>query len=77
MREDLDMNPLNQLISVKMMLRHVLYISYLVPASRIRPLVPNVLPLATPFPDQVFCINCRHEMQLRKAFRISMAKFRL
>lgn len=48
------MNPLNQLISLKMMLHHVLYISYLVPASRIRPLVPNVLPLATPFPDQVF-----------------------
>jgi hypothetical protein len=54
MREDLDMNPSNQLISVKMMLSHVVYISYRVPASRIRPLVPNILPLATPFPDQVF-----------------------
>ncbi|MBW2011476.1 MAG: DUF2071 domain-containing protein [Deltaproteobacteria bacterium] len=48
------MNPSNRLISVKMTLNHVFYISYLVPASRIRPFLPVVLPPATAFPEHMF-----------------------
>jgi hypothetical protein len=35
-----------KLMRVEMLLRHVLYVSYLVPASRLRPIVPDMLPLA-------------------------------
>jgi len=35
-----------KLMRVEMLLRHVLYVSYLVPASRLRPIVPDILPLA-------------------------------
>jgi len=48
------MNILAKLMSVQMILRHVLYVSYLVPASRVRPMVPDVLPLATFDSDRVF-----------------------
>lgn len=41
------MSRLAELISVKMDLRDVLYVSYLVPSTRIRPLVPSALPLAS------------------------------
>lgn len=48
------MNPLNRLISVKMTLNHVFYISYLVPISRIQPFLPEFLQPATVFPEQMF-----------------------
>jgi hypothetical protein len=41
------MTKLSNLISVNMDLRDVLYISYRVPLTRVRPLVPSVLPLAS------------------------------
>lgn len=48
------MNLSNRLISVKMTLNHVFYISYLVPISRIRPFLPEVLQPATAFPEHMF-----------------------
>ena len=48
------MHSLSRLMSVKMTLRHVLYVSYLVPMSRVRPSVPNILALAAPDSDLVF-----------------------
>ncbi len=48
------MNPHGQSINVSMSLRHVLYVSYLLPVPRIRPLVPDVLPLAVVDSDRVF-----------------------
>jgi hypothetical protein len=40
--------------SVEMELYDILYLSYLIPASRIRPLVPDILPLATMSGNRVF-----------------------
>jgi len=40
--------------SVEMELYDILYLSYLIPASRVRPLVPDILPLATVGSDRVF-----------------------
>jgi hypothetical protein len=40
--------------SVEIGLRYVLYVSYLVPAERVRPHVPDVLPLAVRSDDRVF-----------------------
>lgn len=55
---------LNRVMSVKMMLRRVLYVSYLTPASTIRPHVPDILPLAIVGEDEVFvsivCMTCEH-----------------
>jgi len=48
------MAALKRLMSIRMTLRHVLYISYLLPASRIRPMVPDALTLATLGSDRVF-----------------------
>jgi len=45
---------LSTLMRVEMILRHVLYVSYFVPASRVRPLVPDVLPLAIVGRDGAF-----------------------
>lgn len=56
------MYKLSNLASVKMDLRDVLYVSYLVPSTRIRPLVPSALPLAS-IDDRVFvslvAMQCR------------------
>jgi len=41
-------------MQVEMLLHNVLYVSYLVPVSRVRPLVPGLLPLSTVGDDQVF-----------------------
>ena len=53
---------LTRAMSVHMTLRHVLYVSYLLPASQVRPVVPRVLPLAILEPDSVFvsvvCLAC-------------------
>ena len=40
--------------SVEMELYDILYLSYLLPVSRVRPLVPDILPLATVGGDRVF-----------------------
>ncbi len=54
--------------SVKMKIKDILYLSYLVPASRIRPLVPDILPLATVGDDEVFIsIVTFHCMDVRLA----------
>ena len=45
---------IRKLTRVEMSLHHVLYISYLVPESRIRKMVPEELPLAVVDPDHVF-----------------------
>ena len=45
---------LRKITRVEMSLHHVLYISYLVPESRVRKLVPEELPLAVVDPDHVF-----------------------
>ena len=41
-------------MSVEMLLRDMLYVSYLVPGSRVRPMVPDSLPLATVDGTNVF-----------------------
>jgi len=41
-------------MSVEMLLRDMLYVSYLVPGSRVRPMVPDSLPLATVDATHVF-----------------------
>lgn len=41
-------------LTVQMSLRHVVYVSYLLPASRMRPFVPGILPLTLVDSDQVF-----------------------
>jgi uncharacterized protein YqjF (DUF2071 family) len=48
------MNPHGWSINVSMSLRRVLYVSYLLPVPRMRPLVPDVLPLAVVDSDRVF-----------------------
>ena len=48
------MTLLNRLMRVQMALRHVLYLNYLVPALRVRPLVPEILPLAIVDLNRVF-----------------------
>ncbi len=48
------MSPLTGFLRVEMLLRDVLYVSYLVHASRVRPMVPDILPLATLEGDNVF-----------------------
>ena len=52
------------LLSVKMDLANVIYISYRVPVSRIRPLIPDVLPVASDHDDKAFisfvAMSCRH-----------------
>jgi len=45
---------IRKITRVEMSLHHVLYISYLVPESRVRKLVPEELPLAVLDPDHVF-----------------------
>lgn len=44
---------LKRKLSIEMMLYNILYLSYLIPASRVKPLVPDVLPLST-YNDRVF-----------------------
>jgi len=55
---------INKIMSVKMILRRVLYISYLIPASMIRHYVPDKLPLAIVGEDEVFvsivCMSCEN-----------------
>jgi uncharacterized protein YqjF (DUF2071 family) len=41
-------------MQIEMLLHNMLYVSYLVPASRVRPHVPNLLPLSTVGDDQVY-----------------------
>lgn len=48
------MGLLNRVMRVQMVLRHVLYLNYLVPALRVRPLVPGILPLAIVDLNRVF-----------------------
>ncbi len=48
------MKQLARLVWVKMRLHHVLYVSYLVPAARVRPHVPDMLKLSTVAGDRVF-----------------------
>jgi uncharacterized protein YqjF (DUF2071 family) len=48
------MKELARLVWVKMRLHHVLYVSYLVPAARVRPHVPDMLKLSTVAGDRVF-----------------------
>jgi uncharacterized protein YqjF (DUF2071 family) len=48
------MKQLARLVWVKMELHHVLYVSYLVPAARVRPHVPDTLKLSTMAGDRVF-----------------------
>jgi hypothetical protein len=48
------MEVLARLMWVRMRLYHVLYVSYLVPAARVRPLVPDALPLAKVSSESVF-----------------------
>jgi hypothetical protein len=48
------MTLLSRLMRVQMELRHVLYLNYLVPAPRVRPLVPELLPLAIVDLNRVF-----------------------
>jgi uncharacterized protein YqjF (DUF2071 family) len=48
------MGPLRRLASVEMMLRDMLYVSYLIPSSRLRPLIPASLEPAEVLPDRVF-----------------------
>jgi hypothetical protein len=48
------MTLLSRLMRVQMVLRHVLYLNYLVPASGVRPLVPEILPLAMVDLNRVF-----------------------
>ncbi|OGO03135.1 MAG: hypothetical protein A2Y59_02510 [Chloroflexi bacterium RBG_13_52_14] len=48
------MTLLSRLMRVQMVLRHVLYLNYLVPAPRVRPLVPEMLPLAIVDLNRVF-----------------------
>jgi Uncharacterized conserved protein (COG2071) len=54
----------SRLLSVTMDLHNVLYLSYVVPASRVRPRVPARLPLTTMEDDRVFvslvAMNCRN-----------------
>jgi len=51
------------LLSVKMDLANVIYISYRLPVSRIRPLIPNVLPVASDHNNNAFvsfvAMSCR------------------
>ncbi len=46
--------PFSELMSVEMLLRDMMYVSYLVPAARVRPLVPDSLSLATVDGQHVF-----------------------
>ncbi len=48
------MNLLNRIMHVRMVLQNVFYVSYLIPASRVLPLVPKELPLATIEQSKVF-----------------------
>jgi hypothetical protein len=48
------MNLLNRIMRVHMMLHNVFYVSYLIPESRVRPLVPPELNLAAIEQDKVF-----------------------
>lgn len=48
------MSFVRRLMRIEMSLRHVIYISYLVPQSRVRELVPRGLPLAVVDNDNVF-----------------------
>jgi len=48
------MGLLNRVMRVQMVLRHVLYLNYSVPALRVRPLVPEMLPLAIVDLNRVF-----------------------
>jgi Uncharacterized conserved protein (COG2071) len=48
------MNLLNRIMHVHMMLHNVFYVSYLIPVSRVRPLVPRELNLATIEQNKVF-----------------------
>lgn len=54
----------NQLMRIEMMLQDVLYLSYHVPTEVVRPLVPEVLPLAVIGGDKTFIsvviLKCRH-----------------
>lgn len=52
--EETSMKRLARLARVKMRLHHVLYVSYLVPASQVRPHVPDMLSLSTAAGDRVF-----------------------
>jgi uncharacterized protein YqjF (DUF2071 family) len=57
------MNVLSGLMSVRMILRHVVYVSYCVPASRMRLLVPRALSLSEVEPERSFvsvvAMRCR------------------
>jgi hypothetical protein len=48
------MNFFNRIMQVHMMLHNVFYVSYLIPASRVRPIVPRELRLATIEENKVF-----------------------
>ena len=50
----MEIKRLSSLTSVKMVLSDLLYVSYLVPTNRIRPLVPDILPLASVDGSNVF-----------------------
>ncbi len=58
------MDLITRVMSVGMVLRDILYVSYVVPACRIRLLVPAALPLATVQGDRVFIsiviLKCRN-----------------
>ena len=51
---DTQVSSIRKIARVEMSLHHVLYVSYLVPESRVRQLVPEALPLAVVERDNVF-----------------------
>jgi hypothetical protein len=77
------MKQLARLVWVKMTLHHVLYVSYLVPAARVRPYVPETLALSTLAGDRVFvsvvsmkCNGVRMTAFPRPAFNYSQLNVR-
>lgn len=60
------------LTSVTMNLQDVLYVLYLLPTSRVRPLVPDVLPLATVAGDNVFVALVMFHSTVVKASLVPM-----
>jgi uncharacterized protein YqjF (DUF2071 family) len=77
------MKQLARLVWVKMTLRHVLYVSYLVSTSQVRPHVPDVLPLSAVADGRAFVsvvgMKCNHVRMTafpRPAFNYSQLNVR-
>lgn len=58
------MDLIHRFLGIKMILEHVLYLTYEMPAAALRPVVPALLPLATAGDDRAFLsvvlLRCRH-----------------